>query len=198
MGLKGQYLSKQWVFEALVKDDKDAVGLIAYALYKRKKHALATNLRTQGKDELTIQSEVNTFHDQTLQNNSLDDYREKAKIYLDGLFVKIESHIAEDFENTLKKLEKQHKAEIRKTQDELLKKIKEYQISNKSLLDRAFHWLLSGIPGMVSSFVVTCLLLGASMLLVSETKRQEVLSEAVSEYFGITKASQSENKEPIK
>ncbi|MGJ0636181.1 hypothetical protein [Xenorhabdus bovienii] len=29
-------MSKKWVFEALVKDDKDAVGLMAYALYKYK------------------------------------------------------------------------------------------------------------------------------------------------------------------
>ncbi|CBJ88883.1 hypothetical protein HZS38_12070 [Xenorhabdus nematophila] len=75
-------MSKKWVFEALVKDDKDAVGLIAYALYKYRKHILATNLRNQGENESIIKKEVSIFHKQTLQNNSPDDYRDRATHYL--------------------------------------------------------------------------------------------------------------------
>ena len=79
-------MSKKWVFESLVTDDKDAIGLIAYAFYKRKKHTLATSLRSEGKDESHIQQEVRTFHDHALQSNALPDYREEAKKFLDEIF----------------------------------------------------------------------------------------------------------------
>ncbi|MFT7223124.1 MAG: hypothetical protein ACI82Z_000656 [Cellvibrionaceae bacterium] len=44
-------LTEKWVFESLAKDDKDSIGLIAYALYKNQKHTLTTSLRKEGKGE---------------------------------------------------------------------------------------------------------------------------------------------------
>ncbi|MDE9493776.1 hypothetical protein KKJ09_09245 [Xenorhabdus bovienii] len=63
---------------------------MAYALYKYKKHILATDLRNKRKSENIIPKEVNTFHDQTLQNNRLEDYRDKATNYLHGLIQQVE------------------------------------------------------------------------------------------------------------
>ncbi|MEQ1961616.1 hypothetical protein ABLB69_00190 [Xenorhabdus khoisanae] len=180
-------MSKKWVFEVLVKDDKDAIGLIAYALYKYRKHILATNLRNQGKNENSIQKELTIFHDQTIQNNSIDDYREKAVDYLNQLIEQIESKQKESFNKEKTKLEKKCQDVIKKEKNNLLKNISEYQHVNKSWFKKLGYWLLSGIPSIVSSFLITCFLLGASMLILPENKRQEVLAYSIEKYFALPK-----------
>lgn len=179
-------MTKKWVFESLVTDDKDAIGLIAYALYKHKKHTLATSLRKEGKEEGYIQQQVQTFHDQTLQNNSLGDYREKANSFLDEIFDELEEIISADFKKEKAKLEKQCQNEIKNQKAKILKNMREYQTANKSPLEKLGLWLLSGIPGIVSSFVLTCFILGASIFLVNEDKRQEVFADLASKYLGVS------------
>jgi len=188
--IRGYKLTKKWVFESLVTDDKDAIGLIAYALYKNEKHTLASNLRQQGKDEPTIQQEVKTFHDHTLQNNSLGHYRDRATAYLSDLIQKVQDDEIERSQKEKAKLDKQHQGELKNQRAKILKSMKEYQTANKSALEKLGHWLLSGIPGIVSSFIITCFILGASMLLVSEDRRQEVFAELASKYLGIQQVVQ--------
>ena len=178
-------MTKKWVFGSLVTDDKDAIGLIAYALYKNEKHTLASNLRRQGKDEPTIQQEVNTFHDQTLQNNSLSYYRDRATNYLSDLIQRVQDDERENFAKEKTKLEKRHQNELKNQRTKILKSMREYQTANKSALEKLGLWLLSGIPGIVSSFLVTCLIIGASVLFISEDKRQEMLTNLWAEYFGV-------------
>lgn len=178
-------MNKKWVFESLVTDDKDAIGLIAYALYKHKKHTLATSLRKAGHGEEHIQQQVQTFHDQTLQNNSLDDYREKAKNFLDKIFKEIEADVKASFEKEKAQLEKQHQKDLANEKRKLYQNIKNYQHANRAWYEKLGAWLLSGIPGIASSFLVTCLIIGASVLLISEDKRQEMLRSLWAEYFGV-------------
>lgn len=154
-------MTKKWVFESLVTDDKDAIGLIAYALYKNEKHTLASNLRQQGKDEPTIQQEVKTFHDHTLQNNSLGHYRDRATTYLSDLIQKVQDDEIEKFQKEKAKLDKQRQSELKQQRAKILKGMREYQTANKSALEKLGHWLLSGIPGIVSSFVITCFIFGS-------------------------------------
>lgn len=189
-------MSKQWVFESLVTDDKDAIGLIAYALYKNEKHTLATNLRRQGRPEETIQQEVNTFHDQTLQNNSLGYYRDRATTYLSDLIQRVQDDEIEKFNKEKAKIEKQHQNELKNQRTKILKSMREYQTANKSALEKIGLWLLSGIPGIVSSFIVTCLIIGASVLFISEDKRQDMLKSLWAEYFGVSQATQSQPAQP--
>lgn len=200
-------MTKKWVFESLVTDDRDAVGLIAYALYKNKKHTLASNLRSEGKAEDTIQQEVNTFHDQTLQNNSLVDYREKATNYLSELIQNVQNDERVKYTQEKQKLEqkhqkekkdlgKEHEAKLKKQKTAILKNMREYQGANRTFPEKTFHWLASGLPGIVSSFLITCLIIGASVLLVSEDRKQEVFTELASKYFGIS--AQHQKPQPTK
>lgn len=189
-------MDKKWVFESLVKDDKDSIGLIAYALYKNKKHTLATSLRNKGKDESHIQQQVQTFHDQTLQNNSLDDYREKAKNFLDKIFNELEEDIKARYEKEKTQLGKEHANNLKKEKAKLIKNIREFQHANRSWYEKLGAWLLSGIPGIVSSFLVTSLIIGASVLLVSESKRQEVLTELWAKYLGISQPVKNQPAQP--
>ncbi|MEH6671360.1 hypothetical protein [Halopseudomonas sp.] len=178
-------LNKKWVFATLVKNDRDTVGLIAYALYKHKKHTLATSLRDDGKDEAFIQQQVQTFHDQTLQNNSLDDYREKATKFLADIFDQIEKDVSVNHEKERVLLEKKYKKDLTNEQKRLFQNIKNYQYDHRSKMDRLGAWLLSGVPSVVSSFLIASLLIGASVLTVSEEQRQAVLKSLWANYFGV-------------
>jgi hypothetical protein len=146
-------LTKKWVFESLVKNERDPIGLIAYALYKHKKHALALSLREGGKDEVHIQQQIQTFHDQTLHNDSLGDYREKANSFLNKIVEVVERDISCEFEKEKTKLEKQHIKDIAAERRKLFKQIKTYQHTNRSTGDKLVTWILSGIPGIISSFL---------------------------------------------
>lgn len=189
-------MSQKWVFEALVKNDKDAIGLIAYALYKHKKHALAQTLRSNGSAESYIVEQVRIFHDQTLQNNSLKDYRDKAENYLSEVYSQLEDGIISKHEEKEKQLKQAHEAReaqtrkdcearIKKERREFIKSVQEYEKTNKSMISIFWAWLISGIPGVVASFVLTAFFVGASVLLVSEEKRKEVFASLAAEYLGV-------------
>lgn len=198
--VRGSNLNKRWVFESLVKDDKDTIGLIAYALYKHKKHTLAKSLRKEGRDEQYIQAQVDTFHDQTLQNGSLEDYREKAKSFLSQIFKEveneIEAHLKERFEREKAQLQKLHKKDLANTKRDLLEKIKNYPLANRPWWKKAGEWLLSGMPSVVSSFLITSLIIGASVLFVSKEKRQEILRSLSAEYLGVPQQPSTASAEP--
>lgn len=189
-------MDKKWVFESLVKDDKDTIGLIAYALYKNKKHALATSLRKEKKAEDYIQQQVQTFHDQTLQNNSLDDYRETATNFLNKIFSELEDDISTKFEKEKAQLKKQHQKNVSNEKRKLFQNIKNYQYANRAWYEKLGTWLLSGIPALASSFFITCLIIGASVLLITEDKRQDMLRSLWAEYFGIQQQAPNQPAKP--
>ncbi|GAB2200886.1 hypothetical protein [Sessilibacter sp. MAH4] len=205
-------MNKKWVFESLVKDDKDAIGLIAYALYKHKKHNLANNLRADGASDVQIEQQVKTFHDQALLSDSLNDYREMAVTYFDALISEAEEKYNEKqrlqkkahedkvkslkllHEKEIKNLNTKHINELKRQEANLLKKIKEYSLTHKSVFEKLVHWLFSGIPSTISTFLLTALFLGSVLFFTSEEKRKEVFSEFASKYISIQ--SSGSNKTP--
>lgn len=199
-------MKKKWVYESLVENERDAVGLIAYALYKERKHSLAKCLRDEGTPELEIQAKVQTFHDQTLQSQSLDDYREKATLFLESLFSQMEQGIRKEYEKETtaykRKLDKE-KAEYKKQLDKELKthkagflrKVKAYQVANKSFLAKAWSWLISGIPSTLSSIFLSCLILGGMFFAVDAKERHEVLLAVLAKYFSAPAETTVTNRE---
>ncbi|WP_312762863.1 hypothetical protein [Stutzerimonas balearica] len=185
LGVELLAVEKRWVFEAIVEHEKDAVGLIGYALYKHKKHTLAKALRKQGQSDTQIQSQVQTFHDQFLHNDSIEEYRNKATDFLNQIFSEIETELRKEFDDKVALLEKSHQKALKKSRNDFLKSVQEYERLNKPLLSRLWGFLISGIPGIVSSFLITSLVIGASLIFVSETKRKEILTSLAAEYVGI-------------
>lgn len=178
-------VEKRWVFEAIVEHEKDAVGLIGYALYKHKKHTLAKALRKQGQSDAQIQLQVQTFHDQFLHNDSIEEYRNKATDFLNQIFSGIEADLRKELDEKIALLDKTHQKALKKSRSDFLKSVQEYERVNKSLLSRLWGFLISGIPGIVSSFLITSLVIGASLMFVSEAKRKEFLTSLAAEYVGI-------------
>lgn len=190
--------NKKWVFDTLVEHDKDAIGLIAYALYKYKKHTLAKTLRAEGSTEEHIQEQVRTFHDQTLQNSSLEDYREKATNYLNELFKKVEDTERDKYSREKAQLEKQFKKDILKERREFIKNVQEYERMHKPWHSVVGSFLLSGIPGIVSSFLIFCLIVGAAIFFVPEAERTSILTKLFAEYVGAEVPADSTNTKPLK
>lgn len=181
-----------------MENDTDAIGLIAYALYKHKKHSLAQSLRAGNHAESYIQDQVKIFHDQTLQNNSLGDYRVKSENFLYEICVQLETDITTKFNEREGQLKQSHEVreaqtkkecetKIKKERREFIKSVQEYERTNKSIFSIFWAWLISGIPGVIASFVITAFVVGASVLMVSEEKRKEVFASLVAEYVGIAK-----------
>lgn len=84
-------------------------------------------------------------------------------------------------------IKKAHKKELTTEKKNFFENIKEYQRSNQSFFSKLAMWLLSGIPGIVSSTFLVCLFIGASVLLVPENTRQDVFIKLATEYLGIKK-----------
>ena len=195
-------MTKKWVYESLVQNDRDAVGLIAYALYKERKHNLAKSLREEGNNEADIQARVETFHDQTLQSKALDDYRDRATEFLDRLVSQMENGIRQHYEKQFSELEKKaekEKADLKKkfTKDlkshkaSFLRQVKAYQIANRGVFERLWSWLISGIPSTLSSIFLTCLMLGGMLFMVDKQDRNQVLLSFLAKYFSSEKETAS-------
>lgn len=188
-------MNNKWVFETLVQDEQDAVGLIAYALYKNKKHNLAKKLRLDKRSELDIANQVKIFHDHTLHNQT-DDYLDKATIFLDGMFKKVEAaekvkydaeiaKLKASYESKERQLIKECDTKIKKERKNFIANVNAYDKDKKHFVDRAFAWIISGIPGAIASFVLSAFLIGASVMLVPDSKKQEIFTSLATEYLGI-------------
>lgn len=172
---------EKWVFEEIVEDDKDIIGLVAYALYKQRKHTLGVSLREQGKDEDLIREELKSFHNQALQSNSLDDYRARGKIFLDEIVHSIE----EEFSKERRLLEEQTKKRLSAEKSKILKDIENYQRANQLWREKILNWFLSGLSTTFSSLLITCLIVGVLVLSVSTDRRQKILENIAADYFSV-------------
>ncbi len=191
---------KKWVFDEIVHNETDVVGLISYSLYKNKKRALATSLRQKGASEEVIQSEVKTFHDQALMSNSLDDYRKAAEKFIYKLIEENSAHLVSCYEDEILKQEKRHEKEVKrlnsqhtKTLDaqsksltrKLYKKIQSYPIEKKPLFYRFMFWTFSGVPSALASLFLMAILWGAMTMSVSEETKQAIFVEAMEQLMDI-------------
>lgn len=169
---------KKWVYKELVTDKDDVQGIIAYSIYKANKDQLATSLRADGKNEDEITVQLNTFHDHTLLNNGIDEYREKANSFLVFLYSQVHSD-----------LEKKHKREIKNLESDLISKVKEYQKYKKPLYSTLFSWLISGIPSIISAFIISVIVFGVFTYTTSDIDKKDVLKSLAESYLDLEKPS---------
>jgi hypothetical protein len=157
--------NKKWVYESIINDDNDHTGFIAYAFYKKEKHELAVKLRGDGLQETEIQSQLNTFHAQSITTSRLQSYREKADIYIDSIIQVIDTQARENYQSQLDKAEKriaqlkrEKKDAVAKAKTDgglaLAKKVLESPDIPKSRTKAFFGWCLSGMASIVMTVVV--------------------------------------------
>ncbi|WP_392385082.1 hypothetical protein [Marinomonas primoryensis] len=179
-------LDKKWVFKELVKDDRDFVGLLAYAMYKHKKHTLASTLRDKGNSEDVIIQRTQDFHDNALDSNSLRVYQEEAKTYLNSLIANIEQEHKTRFEKEKNTLEAKLKADLRKQKKELIDDISKYKAQDTNWPYRIFVWILSGMPSAVAAIIITLVVYAGAMAMAGEDQKKEVISEMVQKLSGVS------------
>lgn len=182
-------MSKRWVFTELVKDNRDHIGLIAYALYKVDKNELAESLRAQGFSSEIIDIKVKEYHDNIVEMSTTQHrYRENAERVMIELLTEMESKIFPDFQGQITKLQKQMEAKDKKHQKDLAKAkwagvqsfYEAYCDSDKgkSKLLLSWFWLWNGFSGVLATIIVAILVYGAAALFVTSDKRDEILSSA--------------------
>lgn len=179
-------MDKKWVFKELVKDDRDFVGLLAYAMYKHKKHTLASTLRDKGNTESIIVQRIQDFHDNALDSNSLKVYQEEAKTYLNSLIANIEQEHKVRFEKEKNRLETKLKNDLKTQKKELIDNISKYKAQDTGWPYRVFVWILSGMPSAVAAIIITLVVYAGAMAMAGEDQKREVISEMIQKFSGVS------------
>lgn len=95
-------MKKKWVFEQLVQDDDDVIGLFAYALYKAEKSECASQRRMEGASEAEVSKAVADFHNSTVSTKKrLDSYRLQANAVFDRIIDGSEQEVRAEYEKRL-------------------------------------------------------------------------------------------------
>lgn len=175
-------MPKIWVFEELVDGEQDLQGLMAYALYKHKKHTLAVSLRNSGVDEEVISDRLNNFHDDQVASQQIEDYRERSSTMLDNLFVKIEEDVKDQLDKQHKKeierLEKERVKALKTSEDRLVRNIIRYKADKRSFWMKTWLWLASGVPAALSAVVVSAIFYAMLFFLVPDDLKKDVYKGA--------------------
>ncbi|MBT0722469.1 hypothetical protein HGT70_14420 [Rosenbergiella collisarenosi] len=155
---------QKWVFTELVKDINKPEQLIAYALYKADKDDQARDCRRRGLTEVEINQELSRFHNQLVASQRrLQTYRDQANKAIDTFVTAVSENIEAKFKKQQADLEKGHKQELKSHGVEWLKKVNDFaETQNKQPWWKTLiKWLLSGIPGLLSTVIVAAIIVGA-------------------------------------
>ncbi|MCS6237122.1 hypothetical protein G3495_18710 [Shewanella baltica] len=199
--------SKKWVFSELVQHDKDVLGIVAYALYKKDKHDTASSMRSSGSGEEQIEDKIRTYHDQVASVESMQSgYRSRAQNVLKETIFKTASGLIEEkmsqLEVMLSKVEKQsivcNELQIKLEQDSLIKidkkvaqektklrkellaelSLASQKITKPSIPRRAFSWILGGFSGLAATVLSGIVLFGIAGL-IADDKTKSSLRESL-------------------
>lgn len=177
---------RKWVFQLLVRDSNDPIGLIAYSLYKYAKAELAANLKEDGVSDEKINSELKIFHDQTIATQSqLDNYRQRAEHLvlelgelsgkamfrdsLDDLELKKSKLAAEqatlnrDKANYQKDLQKEKTKQTKELIDQFRTAVK--NTPKRSKKEAFAAWLHNGAYSLSSQIVIIAFIFGVALIL---------------------------------
>lgn len=181
--------TKKWVFKLLVKDDKDFVGLVAYSLYKHRKNEIAEDHRSSGMLEAEISTKLQAFHDEsTVGATAINQYRERGKAILEDIIAQAEERRDAIHQSTLAQLKKEHAKELskchKKAMDEIAAAASVTKNSKDHWLRKTALWLISGMPGAVSTVVLVVVIYGLMALFSSDEKRKEIAANGVNTVLG--------------
>lgn len=177
--------NKKWVFDSLVKDQNDTIGLLTYAIYKHRKSDSAKGMRAKknGKKPFYTEDEIDAamenFHTSALNSETLrDDYKKEAVRLLDI----IEQRITAD-------LDKAHKTALTQQKREIFRKIQHHSISEQSKAVRFWNWLIGEIPKALASFILTIFVLGLAAWFAPESTKKILIEGILKTYvesIGVT------------
>mgnify|MGYP000147368717 CR=1 FL=1 len=68
-----------FIYDKIVKGEKDLAGIIAYSIYKKQKIEVIKNIKKNKKDDEVLESELTAFVDLSNTNTQIESYRNEAK-----------------------------------------------------------------------------------------------------------------------
>ncbi len=177
---------RKWVFQLLVQDSNDPIGLLAYSLYKYAKAELAAKLKEDGASDEKINAELKIFHDQTIATQSqLDNYRHRAEQLvlelgelsgqamfrdsLDDLELKKSKLAAE--QATLNREKASYQKDLQKEKTKQTKElIDQFRTAVKNTPKRSKKeaiaaWLQNGLYSLSSQLVIIAFIFGVVLIL---------------------------------
>ena len=176
--------NKNWVYECLVENDTDPVGLIAYAFYKKSKHDVAKDMRARGMSEQEISLKTQTHHDSVLQSNELlEGFNAKSKTFLTEINSRLKASVKEELQKEhdkkVKELQKKEKAAFEKALRQLKNAAKSSPPQSKIL--KSIFWLLNGFAGVFAAILMAFLVGGIIYAASPEARKAETKREIVTE-----------------
>jgi hypothetical protein len=87
-----------FIYSKLVEDDSDLIGLIAYSLYKKHKIEFIEKQKQDGKD--VSDSDLIPFNDFSSSDSSLENYKIKAEIIMQGFIDNVLDETIEEIETS--------------------------------------------------------------------------------------------------
>jgi hypothetical protein len=180
--------AKKWVFRLLVKDDKDIVGLLAYSLYKHRKNEIAEGHRSRGVPEAEISQKLSAFHDEsTVGATAIDQFRERGNNILAEVVAQAENRRNAAHQAALDALKKDHAKELLKCRKEAMAEIAAAaatKVAKTHWAKKTLLWLVSGIPGAVSTVVLVVVIYGVMAILAGEEKRNAMAASGLNTLLG--------------
>ncbi len=173
---------KSWVYECLVENDEDPVGLIAYAFYKKSKHELASSLRQEGKPEAEILEAVKNHHDTVLQSKQLlAGFTREAQIFLTEILNQVETKVKANLESEHSKKVAELEKKEKKALEAAIRDLKAAAANFKSpgLMKQSINWVLNGFSGVIAALITTVIIGGILYYNAPESQRQLIKQQAV-------------------
>jgi hypothetical protein len=126
-------VNTKYVFTELVTDSDNPEQLLAYALYKREKQQLASELHAQGKSHEEIDTALKYKHDNTVNSEkNLDAYRDQATVLLNTLIQEAKRPLQFEFDNYKEKEQRRVEDEAKKLNSQWLKKVDLQRIDDQN------------------------------------------------------------------
>ncbi|HBM2903936.1 TPA: hypothetical protein MB376_005064 [Klebsiella pneumoniae] len=192
-------MSQRWVFDALVKDREDKIGLIAYSLYKFEKNELANRLNSEGKTPTQIRSELRTFHDHALGDSRIEGFRNHAEVIIRDLMDQIEEDLRAEyqlqFDNvntllddydslqaTIKDFPNVIKRERENAILEFHRAVTRKESRETGRIIRAIKWVRDGFQGVIAAILLALFIYGLCALALSPDDRQGIVDKAYNNF----------------
>lgn len=188
-------MSQRWVFDALVKDREDKIGLIAYSLYKFEKNELAHRINSEGKTSAQIRSELKIFHNHALGDSRIQGFRDHAEVVIRDLIEQIEEDLRDEYQ-----LQLDHVNTLLDDYDALQATINNFpkiikQERENAILDfhravtrkesretgrtiRTLKWFRDGFQGVIAAILLALVIYGLCALALSPDDRQGIIDKA--------------------
>lgn len=172
-------MTKKWVFNILVKNDKDHEGLIAYALYKYDKYLKAKQVRAETNNEPEVDKAVKEFHDSVVSTVSFQKaYQDAALTFLVNVSKNVTEPLIRKHTEEISALKAEHKKELLNFEKDWIKKVRQQVASKPFSIENIKSQIASNIVSLLITAIFSFVIIAVVLVnKVSEDDQKRYLKE---------------------